>query len=539
MKRAIIFLLGLLFFSIAFTQPFTRADSLHGTLTTFRTCFDVKYYSLEVRAEPDLKRIAGSSTILFEAKMDFGSFQLDLHPSMQIHEIVWHGQKLSYTREAGAVFVAFPQTIQEGRTDSVKVVFFGSPQTASNAPWDGGFVWAQANGSPWVTVACEGEGASLWWPCKDHHSDEPDSMTIAVIVPDNLMAVSNGELKKTTYLTGNLKKYIWKVSYPINLYNVTLNIGDYEHIADVYQNTSGTHRLDYYVLPKNKEVASSHFAQVKPMLACFEKYFGEYPFWKDGYALVETPYWGMEHQGAIAYGNHFQNNEYGFDFIIIHESAHEWFGNSISMEDKSDMWMHEAFATYAESIYLEETQGKEKALAYLKGQKSKIENKSVILAPKGVYYDQWQDADMYFKGAWMLHTLRIMVSDDKLWFATLKKFCETYRLKVVNTKEVIRFFNTELKNDYSWLFDEYLRNTELPEIQYKIIKNKKNIVLEYRWNAKTEGFSLPVDIKTPKGGEVIFPETEWQSKTFPLQKDFKISFLTERGLFNVKDISPK
>ena len=469
--KLIILCIGFLWAQWGFGQSFSHADSLHGTLTTFRTCFDVKHYDLEVRVEPTLRRIAGSNTIVFKADLNFGAFQIDLHPSMEIAEIVWHGQKLEYRRDEGAVFVIFPRTISEGSTDSIKIVYSGTPVVAINPPWGGGFVWEKAGGKPWIGVACESEGASLWWPCKDHHSDEPDSMTIAVIVPDDLMAVSNGELKKTEHLIGNLKKYTWKVSYPINLYNVTLNSANYKHIADVYQNASGVHKLDYYILEGNDAKASAHFAQVKTMLACFEKYFGEYPFWRDGYALVETPYWGMEHQGAIAYGNRFENNEFGFDFILIHESAHEWFGNSVSMEDKSDMWIHESFATYAEAIYVEETQGKDKALAYLKQQKAKIENKSVIIAPRGVYYDTWEDADMYFKGTWMLHTLRIMVNDDKRWFATIKTFCETYRIQTINSVTAIRFFNKELGKDYTWLFDEYLRNNEIPVLEYKITKS--------------------------------------------------------------------
>ncbi len=520
-----------------YAQPFSPADSLRGGLTTFRTCFDVTYYRLDLRIEPDLHRIAGSNTVIFNAITDFSSFHLDLYPEMDIHQIEWRGKRLEYRRREGAVFVIFPEMIREGTKDSVKVTFAGSPVIAKNAPWDGGFVWTQSNGKPWVTVACEGEGASLWWPCKDHHSDEPDSLSISIIVPDNLVAVANGELKKTESLIGNLKRFTWKVSYPINLYNVSLYVGDYKHLTDFYQNASGKHKIDYYVLSKNTEKASAHFAQVKPMLACFEKYFGEYPFWNDGYAIVETPYWGMEHQGAIAYGNHFQNGNWGFDFIIIHESAHEWFGNSISMEDKSDMWIHEAFATYAEVVYVEEMYGKEKATEYLNEIKSKIQNKSVILAPRGVYYNHWEDADMYFKGAWMLHTLRIATGDDKKWFATLKKFCETYKIKIVNTKEVIRFFNHELGKDYSWLFDEYLRNTEIPELQYKIKRAKKTITVEYRWNAKTEGFSLPVDIKSAKGQEVIFPEDQWNSIQFQQSKDFKIIFLTQNGLFTVKELT--
>lgn len=523
---------------------FTHADSLRGALNIYRTCYDVKYYHLEVQPDYERKRIAGSTLFVFKAQENIKTLQFDLYPNMKVGKLLYHGQDIKVARDAGAAFVTFPQEIKKGAIDSFRVFFGGEPMTAVRPPWDGGFVWKKDSvwHKPWFSVACESEGASIWWACKDHLSDEPDSMDISIIIPKDLVGVSNGKLKNIQLYSGDLYRYNWHVSYPINTYNVNMSVGNYAHIEKPYTNASGTHKLDYYVLLCNEAIARKHFEQVEPMLNCFEKYFGEYPFWKDGYKLVETPFWGMEHQSAIAYGNHYRNNDYGFDFIIIHESGHEWFGNSLSMNDRCDMWLHESFTTYAEAVYVEHFQGKAKAQEYLNKERKRIENKSVMIGLPDVNYDYWQDADIYFKGTWMLHSLRYAVNNDVLWWATLKKYAETFKCKNLTTTDAISFFSDELKEDYSWLFNQYLRNTELPVLEYKWQVNKQNKkqVLGnffYRWSAKERRFALPIEIELLGKKQRLTPSTDWQVLEFEKVEGIepKVKINTDLGLFNTQE----
>lgn len=533
---------------VAQKTKFSHADSLRGGLNVYRTCYDVKYYRLEVQPDYERKRIAGSTLFVFQATENIKTLQFDLYANMKIGKLLYHGQDIKVARDAGAAFVTFPKDIQKGTVDSFRVYFGGEPMTAVRPPWDGGFVWKKDSiwHKPWFSVACESEGASMWWACKDHLSDEPDSMDISVIIPKELVAVANGKLKNIQLYSGDLYRYNWHVSYPINSYNVNISVGNYAHIEKPYNNASGTHKLDYYVLLGNENVAKKHFEQVEPMLNCFEKYFGEYPFWKDGYKLVETPFWGMEHQSAIAYGNHYHNNEFGFDFIIIHESGHEWFGNSLSMGDRCDMWLHESFTTYAEAVYVEHFQGKAKAQEYLNKERKRIENKSVMVGLPDVNYDAWQDADVYFKGTWMLHSLRYAVNNDELWWATLKKYAETFRYKNLNTTDAISFFSDELKTDYSWLFNEYLRNTDLPILEYKWQFDKKSAKVGegdfyYRWKAKERHFALPVEITIFNTKHRISPTTEWQvfrateMKNIDPSVKMPVTINKDLGLFDLEE----
>lgn len=545
-------------------KRFSRADSLRGSLTPVRTCFDVLFYDLKVKFDINKHRIAGSNVIRFAAVQPFERMQIDLFGNMEIERILWHDQELNYMREANAVLVYFPKQFAVGERDAITIFYGGNPIEAKRPPWDGGFVWkTDSRGKPYISVACEGMGASMWYPLKDHLSDEPDSMHIALIVPTGLQAIANGNLRYTRELPGEFTEFNWAVTYPINSYNATFYIGDYVHLTDFYTNASGKHRLDYYVLPENTGIATQHFQQVKTMLACFEKYFGEYPFWRDGYALVETSYWGMEHQSAIAYGNGYQNNEFGFDFIIIHESGHEWFGNSLSVTDHGEMWIHEAFTTYTEAVYVEYTQGYEKALEYLAKQRERIVNREPILGPLHVNYRGWGDADMYYKGTWMLQSLRHTLSNDAKWFAVLKKFAERYRLRSLNTEDVILFFNTELGDDYTHIWNEYLRYAEIPVLEYKLeyVQEKAqplqtaplfklfrrktpepveetpirmNLEFSYRWRTSQQDFRMPVEVRINDETLRLTPARRWQMVSRPIQGETSLEFNTRESLFDVE-----
>jgi aminopeptidase N len=526
----------LLFFvaNTSFAQNFTRKDSLQGGFSFERMCFDVQHYDLDIKVNPDEKFISGSNTISFKMLKESSKIQLDLFENMKVDSIVFEHKKLDFKREFGAVFISFPTPLKV--TDNIlKLQFYysGNPLIAKNAPWEGGFVFSKdVNNKPWIGVAVQGTGASLWYPVKDSQSDEPElGASIKVAVPNGLMNVSNGRLKGSLDLQNGYTRWDWEVKNPINTYGITLNIGDYEHINDKHNNVD----LDYYVLRGNEEKAKTHFAAVKPMMDCFESKFGTYPFIEDGYKLVESNYLGMEHQSAISYGNKYRKGYLGsdnsgtgigllFDFIIIHESAHEWFGNSITSRDIADMWIHEAFTTYAESVYVECQFGKEKALKYINGQKKLVENAWPIIGKYGVNNEG--SIDMYYKGTLILNTLRNAIDDDEKWWIILKKFTQTYRHKIIDSADVIQFFSAETGWNLNPFFNQYLKFTAIPVLETKHVEN----TLSYRWKTDVADFKLPIHLIINGKKVPISPTNNW--KTLQVKANYKL--LVPTDLFYIK-----
>jgi aminopeptidase N len=505
----------------------TRADSLRGSLTPLRTCFDVKYYHLDVTVDPSTQGLKGSNMIFFHVVEPFNRFQIDLFNNLTIDKILFKGKELKFTREYDAVFVDFPEALIKGTNDSITVFYNGKPTVAQRAPWDGGFVWSKdSQGNPWVGVACEGLGASVWWPNKDHLSDEPDSMLISVTVPKNLMDVSNGRLRKQTDLNANWTKYDWFVSNPINNYNVTVNIGNYTHWSDSYIN-GDTLTLDYYVLPENLARSKKQFEQVKPMLKIFEKYLGKYPFYKDGYKLVETSYLGMEHQSAIAYGNNYKPGYAGmdysrigldFDYIIIHESGHEWWGNNVGCADLADMWINEGFCTYIESLYVESLFGPGKAKDYVNVRRKSVGNREPVMGPYGI--NREGNKDMYDKGALILYTLRNVINDDTLWFEILKGIQKDFALKTVSERDIVDYINRKTGKDYNYFFDQYLKYPAIPVLEIKTEKKKKTTVVQYRWNTDVTDFQMPLRLSGKNKTEsTITPSSKWQDLSADFNKE--------------------
>jgi aminopeptidase N len=533
----------------AYGHRFAHADSLRGGLRTERTSYDMVFYDLSLSVDPVRKSIEGSNVIRYKVVRPFQRMQVDLFANMTVQFITQPGRggkpdTLAYVRDGNAIFItlAHPQTM--GQMGELTIAYSGSPHIARNAPWDGGFIWqtdtTTAQQADWVTVACEGTGASLWWPCKDHLSDEPDSMRIRCRVPAGLTCVANGQfVGQTPSPDGQQTEWTWFVHYPINNYNVTLNITDYAHLTDTYTARDGKPlRLDYYVLPGNVAKAKTHFEQVKTMLACYETYFGKYPFWRDGYKLVETPYWGMEHQSAVAYGNKYENNPFGFDFIIIHESAHEYFGNSLSCADQAEIWIHESFTTYAETLFMECTQGKQRAMDYLNTQRRVIRNQYPMLGPPGVNADQL-DTDIYYKGAWMLHTMRQAVGNDIKWFAALKALTTEKKLSIVNTNEVIDLLSQRTGFDLRPIASQYLRHASLPTLEYYVDgPSTTGATVHYRWVADERTFNLPVQIRAGGGSwQTIRPTRDWKTAKLPVTPVARLSVNTENGLFNVLSLT--
>jgi aminopeptidase N len=514
---------------------FTRADSLRGYLSPLRSCYDVKYYDLDITIDTSTKSIKGFNIIRFKVDSAFNIMQVDLFANMNVDKIEFEdGTLLKYTREAGAVFVDMPDQLEPNSVHQIKFFYSGKPLVAKNPPWDGGFIWTKDHsGNPWIEVTCQGTGASLWWPNKDHQSDEPDSMLINITVPKGLEDISNGRLRSKTIQPDGSTKYTWFVSYPINNYDVTLNICRYAHFDDVYTSSDGSKlTLDYYVLPENLEKAKKQFEQVKIMLACFEKYFGKYPFYRDGYKLIESSHNGMEHQSAIAYGNHYlagyegyASSEVGlkFDFIIIHESAHEWWGNSITSDDLADMWIHESFGAYAEALYVEYNWGHKAALEYMNGKKTNIKNDKPIIGPYNVNHEG--SGDMYDKGQLVLNTLRDVIDNDTLWFSILKGLQEKFAYQCIYSDDIINYINQRTGQDLNYFFEQYLRCANIPTLTVYVIKKGNDTALRYKWDADVKRFEMPVKVTTSKDNyEFIYPTTKF--KTMKLKdfdpKDFKV-----------------
>ncbi|MEL6969265.1 MAG: M1 family metallopeptidase [Bacteroidota bacterium] len=502
------------------SKKFTRADTLRGALRPERTCYDVHYYALNLRVDPNKKAIRGYVDIEYNVVENFDRLQIDLFENMKINRILQGEEELKYEREYNAVFVNFPEEQQAGSSGSIRVHYHGQPTVAANAPWDGGFVWSEdRRGRDWIAVACEGTGASLWWPNKDHLSDEPDSMRISLTVPSKFMAVANGNLEAVEE-DDRTTRYDWLISYPIDNYNVTLNIGHYAHFADEYYAADGdTLALDYYVIDYNEERARKHFEQTKTVLACYEEYLGKYPFWDDGFAMVETPYLGMEHQGAIAYGNKFMRGYLGgmiprdmdWDYIIVHETGHEYFGNSIGCYDMAEMWIQESFTTYLEAVYVEYTMSYDDAVRYLDRQKLYISNQEPIIGPKDVNWDHWSGSDHYFKGAWVLHTLRHAIGADEKWWPILKGFYQENTLSLTTTEDFVDYVNEKTEQDWKAFFDQYLRYPQPPVLEYQLEEKGKNLQVRYRWAADVEDFAMPVVIGNGEKEITVTPNTQdWQ-----------------------------
>ena len=521
--RCIVFFLSFFFINSICAQNFSRKDSLRGNLTSLRTCYDVIFYDLFLNVDENSKSLVGSSnSIHFQAKENFNKIQIDLAQNMQINKIEFLNEDLIFERDFDAVYIYFPKQIKKNEFHKIKVYYEGQPKKAKNPPWDGGFSWKQdKNNNPWISVSCQGTGASTWWPCKDHQSDEPDSMQITGVVRSSLQFISNGNLRNqkeyfSEVLNSNVIESCWFVSYPINNYNVTLYIGDYIHFSDIYVKNKDTLMLDYYVLKNNLAKAKNHFKQVKPMLRCFENYFGKYPYWNDGYALVEAPYLGMEHQSAIAYGNNYLAGYRGnisyidslnFDFIILHETGHEWWGNSITTNDIADMWVHEGFCTYSEVLYVECMYGYDKMLSYVNNQKKNVKNDRPIIGKYNLNFKG--SSDMYSKGSLMLHTLRNVINKDSSWFKLIKDISIDFKDKNIDGVEIIKYINDRTELDLTKFFKQYLYHRQIPTLEYKLQKHGAHYTLLYKWKA-IDGFNMPVKINYGTKDKILSPTSIWQ-----------------------------
>ncbi|MDX1666100.1 MAG: M1 family metallopeptidase [Saprospiraceae bacterium] len=523
----------------------TRADTLRGKLRPERTAYDVSYYDLQIQVDPERQLLSGYVDIHYRIVEPFDRLQIDLFANMAIDSIVFDDYYLHYERIEDAVFIDFPHRQRGGRGD-FRVYYRGQPHRANLPPWDGGFIWRKDDtGAPWIGVSCQGIGASLWWPNKDHLSDEPDSMRIGVSVPEGLSCISNGNLRSVEE-EGDYTRFQWFVSYPINNYNVTLYVGRYVHFEDRYTAADGDRlSLDYYVLPSSLDEARKHFEQVHDVLSCYEQFLDKYPFWRDGYALVEAPYLGMEHQSAIAYGNKYQQGYMGhtfipkmdWDYIIVHETGHEYFGNSLSVTDMAELWIHEAFTTYLEALYVECRYGFADAVRYLQSQRPRVENVRPMLGPRDVNWDELDHNDIYFKGSWMLHTLRHAIADDKLWFDILRGFYRKYALSSVRTEDFIRWVNEQTGRDFTSFFDQYLKYPSIPVLEYHLEEDNNGLRFSYRWSADVGDFNMPLILGSKEHGRRIYPVSgQWKQIHLPGTKAEEFAIPLELFYIGLREV---
>jgi aminopeptidase N len=510
----------------------TKDDLLRGSYGPFRANNDLLSYALKLRVDPDTKSISGTNVVRFRMLEDGNKIQLELTPELALGPVMFdHGPLVveragSQSDALRTFYVKFPRTLRKGEVAEVSVAYSGQPVTQGRF---GCFSFNKdKEGKPWITTACEGEGASVWWPNKDQWRDEPqDGMSISVQVPNGLMDVSNGKFIGSTDLKDGYTQWDWQVHYPINNYDVALNIGEYQHWSETHTNkeTGQKTPMDFYALPEDLDKAKAQFAQASGMLDAYEHYFGEYPFDKDGYKLVQVPYAGMEHQSAVSYGNRFKNGYYGldwtgvgispkFDFIIIHESGHEWFGNAITAKDRSDMWIHEGWTTYLEVLYVEYRWGKADALKYANGLKSHAHNRQPIVPQRGINADPTED--QYFKGALMLNTLRSVIDDDTKWFADLHDFYQAFQYQTIMTEDVVAWWNKRTGMDLTPFFNEYLRHANLPVLELRFDRAKGTV--GYRWAADEAGFAMPIKLGDARQPTLVSPvTTEW--KTMPWNRN--------------------
>ncbi len=507
---------------------FTRDDTLRGTITTERAWWDLTFYDLKVSLMPKERSISGSNQVFYKVLKPNKQLQIDLQPPLKLERAEQDGQPLQIKAIGiNAYWITLQKTQRPGAMESVTLWYSGQPLTAARAPWDGGFSWSKDKlERPFIATSCQGLGASIWWPCKDHAYDEPDSQRISVTLPEPLMDVSNGRLRKVTNNNDGTRTFEWFVSNPLNNYGVNLNAAVYTHFVDTLHGEKGVLDLDYYVLEENLEKAKAQFQQVKGMLRAFEHWFGPYPFYEDGYKLVEVPYLGMEHQSSVTYGNKYQNGYLGkdlsgtgwglkWDFIIIHESGHEWFANNITYKDIADMWVHESFTNYSEGLYTEYIFGKKAGAEYVRGTRAGIQNKKPIIGQYGVNSEG--SGDMYPKGGNMLHTIRQIVDDDALWRNILRGLNRDFYHQTVDGAEIEAYMIKHSGKDLKAVFEQYLRHTSIPVLEYKIMGKS----LQYRWANCIPEFNMPIKAKTSKrnGFEWLYPTTEWQTTKHRLSKN--------------------
>ena len=500
-------------------RTYSRADTLRGSNGPARSWWDVEFYDLNVRINPADSTISGWNGITYRVIRPATEMQIDLQHPLVIDSIVQDRQQLRFRRDSNAFFVTLPAQ-RAGTRRSLTVHYHGKPRAARRAPWDGGFDWkVDSLGIDHIATANQGIGASIWWPTKDYGGDEPDSQRVAITVPEPLVNVSNGRLRSVQRAGDDWNTWEWFVSNPINAYGIAVNAARYAHFTEYYPGENGILTMDFYPLAIHVDTARVQFRQAVSTIRCFEHWFGPYPFYEDGFKLVETPHLGMEHQSAVAYGNHYKNGYRGrdlsatghgekWDFIIVHETAHEWFANNITAQDQADMWIHESFANYSEGLYTECLEGKEAGAEYIIGSRQNISNDRPVIPPFGV--NAQGSGDMYYKGGTMLHMMREVLGDDTRWRNILRGANRVFRHQTITGQQLRDYVSREAGIDFSKVFQQYQTTTMIPKLEYRVANGR----LMHRWTNVVAGFAMPVDVafsSAPSTFVRIRPTTQWQT----------------------------
>jgi len=519
MKRCISLLLIFTTLSSGLAQQsnFSKQDTLRGSITPERVWWDLLHYNLDFKVSPSLKNIEGSNIIRYEVLSQKQLMQIDLQPPMEITSVLENNKELNYNREGNVYYIQLKKNQQIGAINEITIHFKGAPKISNNPPWDDGFTWGKDNnGTDFIATSCQGGGSSIWWPSKDHMYDEPDQgIELSITAPKHLISVSNGRHIQTKENSNKTNTSNWKVINPINNYGVNINIGDYVHFTEEYKGKKGVLDCDYYVVSYNLEKAKKQFKEVSRTLEAFEHWFGPYPFYEDSYKLVEVPYLGMEHQSSVTYGNEYKNGYKGidlsgtgwglkFDFIIVHESGHEWFANNITNIDIADMWIHESFTAYSENLFLDYHFGTEASNAYVTGTRKNIQNDKPIIGNYNV--NNSGSSDMYYKGANMLHTLRQIIDNDKKWRSILVGLNKDFYHQTVTTLQIENYIDKYFEIDLKPFFNQYLRTIKIPTLDYKLENNN----LLYKWSNVIDGFSIPIKVFINSTSQWIRPTSRWK-----------------------------
>ena len=537
MKRCISLLLIFTTLSSGLAQQsnFSKQDTLRGSITPERVWWDLLHYNLDFKVSPSSKSIEGSNLIRYEVLSQNQLMQIDLQPPMEITAVLENNKELNYKREGNVYYIQLKKNQQIGTINEITIHFKGAPKISNNPPWDDGFTWGKDNnGTDFIATSCQGGGSSIWWPSKDHMYDEPDQgIELSITAPKHLISVSNGRHIQTKENSNKTNTSTWKVINPINNYGVNINIGDYVHFTEEYKGKKGVLDCDYYVVSYNLEKAKKQFKEVSRTLEAFEHWFGPYPFYEDSYKLVEVPYLGMEHQSSVTYGNGYKNGYKGidlsgtgwglkFDFIIVHESGHEWFANNITNIDIADMWIHESFTAYSENLFLDYHFGTEASNAYVTGTRKNIQNDKPIIGNYNV--NNSGSSDMYYKGANMLHTLRQIIDNDKKWRSILVGLNKDFYHQTVTTLQIENYIDKYFEIDLKPFFNQYLRTIKIPTLDYKLENNN----LLYKWSNVVDGFSIPIKVFINSSSQWIRPTSRWKK----LLSDKKInSFSVDNNFY--------
>ena len=537
MKRCISLLLIISIFSSGLAQQsnFSKQDTLRVSITPERVWWDLLHYNLDFKVSPSSKSIEGSNLIRYEVLSKNQLIQIDLQPPMVITSVLENSKELNYNRDGNVYYIQLKKNQQIGAINEITIHFKGAPKISNNPPWDDGFTWGKDNnGTDFIATSCQGGGSSIWWPSKDHMYDEPDQgIELSITAPKHLISVSNGRHIQTKENSNKTNTSTWKVINPINNYGVNINIGDYVHFTEEYKGKKGVLDCDYYVVSYNLEKAKKQFKEVSRTLEAFEHWFGPYPFYEDSYKLVEVPYLGMEHQSSVTYGNGYKNGYKGidlsgtgwglkFDFIIVHESGHEWFANNITNIDIADMWIHESFTAYSENLFLDYHFGTEASNAYVTGTRKNIQNDKPIIGNYNV--NNSGSSDMYYKGANMLHTLRQIIDNDKKWRSILVGLNKDFYHQTVTTLQIENYIDKYFEIDLKPFFNQYLRTIKIPTLDYKLENNN----LLYKWSNVIDGFSIPIKVFINSSSQWIRPTSRWKK----LLSDKKInSFSVDNNFY--------